>query len=392
MKDKWYVLAKIFVFVLMFVLQTALSQPYQNGAARPPVTVKFSKNVELFGLILHIDNGPDLLSNHDSVTIENKRTTWQHWYQLLIMNYKRYRAFSDAPVIKLYRKYSKEGYFNDQFIKFLLQTEEVPFAVIRKDTDSSFIAAFSTRRDYREGERLAKEFLKSFNSFYASVKFEKYLAENKRMYDLSVSDVRKHVSSMGFIDLMETFYQKKFDSYIMVPSVNTLPTQGFGVSHLKLNRVYNVFGPFSFQSYKPDSLVSGFDYPERIDGLSIHEFGHSFVNPLIDLVPQSLIDSTEYLFREIEEVMKRQAYPSWKISLYEHFVRAGEVIIATKMGKDDEASAGLSSNIQKGYKYLPFIVDQLKEYDRMEIQSRSSIQEQIIVIIRRLLSKFPRTS
>ena len=60
----------------------------------------------------------------------------------------------------------------------------------------------------------------------------------------------------------------------------------------------------------------------------IHEFGHSFVNPVVDSIPPVDISKTERLFEPIKSAMEKQGYNTWKTCLYEHFVRAGEVVIA----------------------------------------------------------------
>lgn len=103
--------------------------------------------------------------------------------------------------------------------------------------------------------------------------------------------------------------------------------------------IYNAFGPFSFQTFDTKNVNLGFNYPERIQGLSVHEFGHSFVNPAIGKVPKELIDSTEYLYTPIKTEMSKLAYTSWMMCLYEHFVKAGEVIIARKLGNAKEAES-----------------------------------------------------
>jgi hypothetical protein len=61
--------------------------------------------------------------------------------------------------------------------------------------------------------------------------------------------------------------------------------------------------------------------------------------------------------------MKRQSYPSWTTCLYEHFVRAGEVIIARKLGDPVRADEIMKDNLDKGFIYLPSIVSELERFD-----------------------------
>jgi Domain of unknown function (DUF4932) len=94
----------------------------------------------------------------------------------------------------------------------------------------------------------------------------------------------------------------------------------------------------------------------------VHEFVHSFVNPAIDKVPKDLIQSTEYLFLPIKDEMAKQSYLNWTVCLYEHFVRAGEVVIARKLGNFKDADRTLQENTRKSFIYLPIIVTELEYY------------------------------
>lgn len=47
----------------------------------------------------------------------------------------------------------------------------------------------------------------------------------------------------------------------------------------------------------------------------------------------------------------------------EHFVRAGEVMIARKLGNAKEAEKILQDNIKAKFIYLPTIVEELEKYD-----------------------------
>lgn len=51
------------------------------------IKVVTNKNLELFGLMMQLDMGPDLAASNDSVIIENKKSTWRDWYSLAWKNY-----------------------------------------------------------------------------------------------------------------------------------------------------------------------------------------------------------------------------------------------------------------------------------------------------------------
>jgi hypothetical protein len=107
-----------------------------------------------------------------------------------------------------------------------------------------------------------------------------------------------------------------------------------------------------------------FNYPGKIKGLSIHEFGHSFANPAVERLPPALIDSTAYLFEPIKKEMEKRAYPSWQICLYEHFVKAGEYIVTAKLGDTAKAGIFLKEAVAAGFIYVPFIAAELQRWDK----------------------------
>jgi hypothetical protein len=328
------------------------------------VQVKINKNIELFGLMWQLDNGADILNLKDSVVIEGKKTLWADWYQIAARNYNRFKQFNDTPLMKMYRENQTKGFTDDFYVGFLLQVAEVPNAKLNSNTDESEIMRFSSKGNLTEAKQNATVFLEALNQFCNAVNFDNYLAENADYYGEIKREVLKNIPPENFLPTLEYFYQKTFNDYILVPSMNISTSAGFGKNHNNLRTIYNTFGPFSFVSLDKNKMDLGFDYPEKIKGLSVHEFGHSFVNPAIDKLPKDLIESTEYLFKPIKEDMAKVSYPVWTQCLYEHFVRAGEVMIGKKIGIIKDVDKSLQQNIDTKFIYVPFIVKQLEEYDK----------------------------
>ncbi|MDN3659197.1 DUF4932 domain-containing protein [Ferruginibacter paludis] len=336
---------------------------YKTVAAKK-INVISNANLELFGLILQLDMGPDLEKLTDSVVIDNKKTTWQDWNLMAWKNYSRYKAFDSCAMMQLYRQYQAKQFYNDFFIGLLEQVDEVPNAKLNNTTNKETILAFSGNGDAAAGRLIATAFLDSFNSFYKAIHFEKWLEENKSNFQRAKMDVEKNLPSSKFIPTMENFYNKSFHDYNLVPVMNLITSSGYGKMNAITQSIYNAFAPFSFQSFDPGHLDLGFDYPDRIQGLSVHEFGHSFVNGAIDQLPEELKKSTEYLYLPIKDAMRKQSYTNWVQSLYEHFVRAGEVIIARQLGDTSHAEEIIRSNVKGGFTYLPFIVKKLEMFEK----------------------------
>lgn len=351
------------------------------------IEVETRPNIELFGLMLQLELGPDIVANNDVVELAGRQARWRDWYVLALANYERFKGFQDSATMKAWRELQGRGYYNDFFIGFLLQVDEVPKARLREDTDEAQIRAFSKAGDLAEGRREAERFLDALNAFYREVDFGAYLAEKRPWYDTVRQEVLKNVPPPSFVTTMERFYRTGFRHYRLVPSLNIPTGMGFGKTHQITGTIYNAFGPFGFQTLT-GRVDLAFDLPEKIRDLSVHEFGHSFANPGVEKVPAETIKASEHLFESLRERMTKQSYPSWTICLYEHFVRAGEVIIARKLGHREEAAQNLRRNVETGFVHLPFIVEQLEKYDA-DFASGQRYEDAVRAIVEQL-AKLPK--
>jgi len=335
-----------------------------NTVPSKTVQVKTNRNVELFGLMMVLDDGPEIFRKKDTMVFDGRRAVLAQWYAMAPRNYERYKAFDTCRVMKIYRKMETEGNGYDFFVSFFLQIDEVPFARINGTTDQRQFARFSPGGNMAEARQKATAFLDAFNSFSRSIDLDAHLAQYKPYYDLALASVVKNVPHGDFLPVMERYYRKQFSEYTLVPSLNLFTGMGFGTMNRSTRKIYNAFGSFTFQSFDSNHPDMGFDDPVKTRALAAHEFGHSFANPAIDSLPASLISETAYLYEPIKEEMKKQGYHIWLQSLYEHLVRAGEVIVAEKIGDSTRAVSSLQDNLNNGFIYLPFLVQELKKWDK----------------------------
>jgi hypothetical protein len=68
--------------------------------------------------------------------------------------------------------------------------------------------------------------------------------------------------------------------------------------------------------------------------------------------------------------MTRQGYNDWKSCLYEHFVRAGEIIIAENLNNREDAERLRQDYVgNRKFMYLPLLVEELQKHKRGEVPS-----------------------
>jgi hypothetical protein len=356
-----------------------------NATEAKKVGVKISRNVELYGLITALDMGSDLLASKDTTMIDGRKATWRQWYAMTLRNYLQYRQFDTCQIMTIYRK--MPGYFYDFYVDFLLQVDEAPFAKITSGTDQEAYIGFSPTGDTAEARQKANAFLGAFNAFYKAVDFDAYLSRNKRYYELAQASVLKNLPGDYLLPVMEHYYRQQFNNYYLVPSLNIPTSMGFGKINRTTRTVYNTFGPFSFQSFDNTHEDMGFDYPEKIKVLAVHEFGHPFANPAVDKLPKALMDSTKYLYEPIKKAMTERAYNQWRSCLYEHFVKAGEAIVAEKIGDTARVQVFMQDAVKAGFIYVPFIVDELKKWDK-NYSAAVSFDEAVLNTVRKLDAQY----
>src|SRR5579859_3789998 len=79
----------------------------------PPKTVqvKTNRNIELFGLMMVLDDGPGILGQKDTMVFDGRRAVWAQWYAMVPRNYETYKAFDTCRIMSIYRKMQTEGFF-----------------------------------------------------------------------------------------------------------------------------------------------------------------------------------------------------------------------------------------------------------------------------------------
>ncbi|WP_179343424.1 DUF4932 domain-containing protein [Winogradskyella ursingii] len=356
----------LFIIILSLLsCQYSSSQIGSESINRGKVDIELNKNIELLGLAYFI--------GFEGVNIETKtvqvdgeaipKKDWHNYGYALYQDYKSY-----ATSANLAKSFSVANHlWLDYLSAFLMQVDEVPNAKLTDAIAEHYYLNFSKNKDAAEAKNNVEIFLEGMNAFSREINLEAYLSNAELYYRKMIEEVSNTLPNANFIDAMEAFYNTSFESYVLVPSLTIPKGMGFGIKVPTNNKtkIYSVFGALDAQEFEDENnLKMGFRNPEKLMELSIHEFGHSFVNPEVTKLPDHLFQETEHLFKPLKAVMYDQGYNTWKACVYEHFVRAGEIIIAEKLG-DEKTTERLMLDYQekRRFKYIPEILIELRKYD-----------------------------
>ncbi|MDF1799460.1 MAG: DUF4932 domain-containing protein [Planctomycetota bacterium] len=105
-------------------------------------------------------------------------------------------------------------------------------------------------------------------------------------------------------------------------------------------------------------------YDDSVLPLVVHEFSHSYTNPLVDAMHADLVAAGGALFPPVAAQMRAQAYGTWRIVLYETLVRAAVLRYRRSHGATArELSGARNADLQEGFKLVPLVEDALGDYE-----------------------------
>lgn len=351
--------------ILMSLLSLQAFSQLPSYTDKSEIQILFNPNIEFSGLVFFMGSMVAEASAPGAAMPTGQLK--KDWFAYDLSLCKRYSSYQKDNDLQVGSGFMEQLQASDIF-PLLMNVDRFPNAKLHPGISYEMIKGFAPESDSLEAAKQAGLFLSALNRFYQKLSFDEYYRSAKPLYEKALNEIKAALPATGSIAAMESFYLKNFNGYILVPSLTIPSGMAFGVkTQLDRNiKVYNVFGPFAVQHFdNKDSLNLGYNDPKHILELSIHEFGHSFVNPVADRLPDPLLNSKVKLFLPIQKAMDDQGYPGWRICLTEHFVRAGEVIIARRMGRIAAADDLLKHYVEdRKFIYLPKIIPVLEAYTK----------------------------
>ena len=277
---------------------------------------------------------------------------------------ERFEQFQDHEAVHFIDSLVDKGFWLDAMVEVMLKSSPLPNAELQYNLEESTLKRLSD--DKNEAQLLVNKFITSLNNFYIDTKMAEFFNENESYLESVNLEVSNNLPDENFIQAMEDYYGKENESYTLIPMPTLYHTMGFGK---RINadigyKVFNVFGPLIVTKDSLD-FGFGFDDAKEIDELTVHEFGHSFINPILDLSDNTeIIDAYENLFDPIKKEMKSQGYGSWRSCVAEHFVRLGEIRISYKLGDSVRAERLRDEYVNnRNFIYIPHLEKTIEEYE-----------------------------
>ncbi|MBA9079630.1 MULTISPECIES: DUF4932 domain-containing protein [Rufibacter] len=326
-------------------------------AQQKEIIVEVNKNIEV---LCALNNQLSAAFLRDSVADPFLYTSTR----LMRLNYEHFLPYQKHPAVEATQHLSDK--IGTGVYLLGLFYEELPRVKQKQPVSEVILREIHPHPD--TAAQVVQAYMQLVAQFYQDTRFDRYLRQNQPTYQLAIQEVRKSLPGRAFLPTLENYYGASKGSYHLV--VMPFFKSGWGLSwqvedHGKTH-LYNIAAPMQEQVLDRNkrTLAAGYDNPTEIRNLSVHEFGHSFVNPLTTQPPlEAQINQYAHLFKPIPH---QPQYTDWLTSFNEHLVRAGEIRIALQMGTAQGAQALQTS--YRDWMYLPHFLQQLSRYERNRIQ------------------------
>lgn len=296
------------------------------------------------------------------VTIVCRLAGYGEYNRGMIISYnadidKYFAPFKDHPAIVLARKLRKTnsiGYDAPMNLAVYMNDSEncsarVPLNPLPKGID------------HRWTPKTAISFFEALHKFSKDTDFASFLKSHEELYKIAAKSMDSFIQKKRIPEWLDKYFGKQPGiDFIIVPSlVNGCCNYGSRAT-LQNGRkeVYSIAG---LGEINKDGFVV---FNDDFISIIVHEFIHSYVNPLVDKRIAEFKKSGEKIFPHVKNIMKSQAYATWDIVVYESVVRASCVRYLLAMKGIKAAKNEIEYNKGNGFIWTGELVELLDKYEK----------------------------
>lgn len=177
--------------------------------------------------------------------------------------------------------------------------------------------------------------------------------------EASLEASHKNFSRERLEGWLEEFFGWSASEFYLIMTPSMFPGGGYGASVTTPDG-----GTAAFQIIRENGwseTLPEFPTGVSLENLTIHELGHSFVNPSLEAYPERA-QKLRPLLAPVRQEMKSQAYPTVTIFLNEQVLRGVEVISARELFNPEIEKQILLNHEKVGFYLTRFVVEQLEYY------------------------------
>lgn len=335
------------IFLFLTVIGLMIQGPAIVGTSAKPtqnipmVTAKVDERVELLSIVARLA-GYEEYVNHE--------------FKSYVSDVERhFGAYRNHPAVELARKLRKDrGVSHDAVMAMAIHLNPPPELTPR-------IPFTATAPERRWGKEEGEKFATLLQRFYRETDAAAFFKAHAEMYRTAEERFQQLLTKVDF-GWYKRFYGElpQGDFHLCIGLLNGGGNYGPKVvfPHGRED-LYAVIGTWQFDS-------AGLPlYDERNLSTIIHEYNHSFINPLVYAHERYLKDSGPKIYPYVGAEMRSLAYGTWQIMTLESLVRAA-VIRYTIEHEPDAAKQRNAIIAQRnlGFIWMEDLVNLLDKYEK----------------------------
>ena len=264
---------------------------------------------------------------------------------------EHFAGFREHEAVRLFGEMRPGGFSYDGPVKAMLHLSPPPDLAITTPVTEGLCHRAGGR------ERLER-FVAALRSFAADADFAGFFSGQREFYDRITGDAQAAMGGADHAATLEAYYGLEQRSYSIFLAPLFRGSYGPRVANEDGTfDVYNVTGPWGVNDGHPNYGDAG-----TMEYLCLHEFGHSFVNPVVDeYAAETNLHSA--LLEPIADEMKRQAYGGWLTCAHEHTIRAVTARMEAREAGEAAGLLALSREYGRGFRYIKPLYEALQRYE-----------------------------
>lgn len=315
-----------------------------------------SINTKVNGIEIRVDKRTELLAIIEIISI------YKETYPFLLERYgnKKYIEEIENKFLK-YKNHRVIELFNEIIIKYDFSFSSPIQLFLQLDND--FMVKELSDIPFRT--RLASDpkvlkLLKLLPKFAKQIDFEVYYSTNKDRYDIFVNNVASQLEDRNtdIAKFLQDYYENEANNQFIV---NLIPWRTYGCYGTCNGNTMYTHLACHHKSTSEDNIYPTDPQIWDYESFLVHEFSHSFVNPLTDKYP--LIDKNSTMFHFIKQDMKKIGYGSDMAILREHLVRAITLRYLSLKRNKSMYYHDMEIDKKLGFTYIDNILESLIYYE-----------------------------
>lgn len=271
-----------------------------------------------------------------------------------------FAAFKNHPAVEMARKlHGERGISYNAPMSLAVHATGIPELAERVSLDPRPEAL-----DYRWTPEDARAFLSALRDFVRDANFQAFWEGHASLYRESAARLEGLLQEKAIAQWLDGYVGTRGTSRFVVIIGLLNGGSNYGAS-IRLadgsEEIYSVVGAWSVD----ETGVPLFD--EGYIGTILHEFCHTYVNPLVDAHEAELRAAGEKMYPAVETWMRDQAYTNWKIMMYESIVRAVGVRYKAAHYGPEAASREVDYNRSAHFIWTGELSQLLEEYERNRV-------------------------